>query len=174
MTLNTLQDLLVDQLRDLYSAEGQLTRAVPRLIDHVASASLRQVLGQHLEETHGQLDLLDQAFRVLGALPEGAKCRGMEGLLDEAAEMLRRGREPNVMDAAVIASVQRVEHYEMAAYGCAITYAKLLGHDGVAHLLDQALKEEARADEALTRVAEDEVNEKALLTGMTSLLEGPS
>ena len=168
MSLESMQDLLVEELRDLYNAEQQLVKALPRIAEKAAAPSLRQALQDHLRETQGQLTRLEQIFSGLGTQPTGKKCKGMEGLLNESEDILsEEGLEP-VRDAGIIAAANRVEHYEIAAYGCAMTFAQLLGRQDIVTLLQQTLDEEKAADRKLTAIAEGEVNSEALTAGATS------
>ena len=163
MAMMNLRDLYVDQLRDLYSAEQQMLVALPKMIAAASDATLREKLEKHQVETRHHTDRLIQIFDDLGIAPSGHHCRGMEGLLLEGDELLqRRGQiPPEVMDAALICSAQRVEHYEMAGYGCVRTFADMLGLDKHQKLLQQTLDEEGHADHVLTDVAEDRVNREA-------------
>jgi len=161
MKMKTLQDLLAHELKDLYSAEKQITKAVPKMIKACSCDDLQEALQSHLGETERQVERLEQVCQQLDIPTRGAKCRAMEGLLDEAAEMLEHGMEDMVRDAAIIAAAQRVEHYEMAGYGCARTFARQLGHDDIAEILQQTLDEERAADEKLTKIAMQHVNEEA-------------
>ena len=163
MAMMNLRDLYVDQLRDLYSAEQQMLVALPKMTAAASDAELREKLEKHQVETRHQADRLMQIFDDLGIAPSGHHCRGMEGLLLEGDEILqRRGQiPPEVMDAALICSAQRVEHYEMAGYGCVRTFADMLGLDKHEKLLQQTLDEEGHADHVLTDVAEDRVNREA-------------
>lgn len=162
MSLNSMQELLISELKDLYSAEKQLVQALPKLAKNATSETLKQAFTDHLEETRTHVQRLEQACDELGAKPTGKKCKGMEGLVDEGQEVIDEDAEDAVRDAALIAAAQRVEHYEMAAYGCAITYAEELGLTSVAKLLKQTIAEEEAADKKLTEIAESEVNEAAL------------
>ena len=163
MAMMNLRDLYVDQLRDLYSAEQQIMVALPKMIAAASDAKLREKLEKHQTETRQQAERLLQIFDDLGLSASGHHCRGMEGLLLEGDEILqRRGQiPPEVMDAALICSAQRVEHYEMAGYGCVRTFADMLGLDKHSKLLQQTLDEEGHADHVLTDVAEDRVNREA-------------
>ena len=158
-----LRDLYVDQLRDLYSAEQQILVALPRMIAAATDSELRRKFESHQAETRRQADRLMQIFDDLGQSPAGHHCRGMEGLLLEGEEVLqRRGKvPPEVMDAALICTAQRVEHYEIAGYGCVRTFADMLGLDKHSKLLQETLDEEGHADHVLTDVAEDRVNREA-------------
>mgnify|MGYP000393559708 CR=1 FL=1 len=160
MKMASLHDLLVAELKDLYSAETQLTKALPKMAKEAQSESLREAIESHLTETETQIERLDQIFEMLDIKPGRKKCKAMEGLIEEAEEHASEA-EDAVKDAAIIASAQRVEHYEMAGYGCARTFARLLGLDDVAELLQQTLEEEAAADEKLTEVAMSGANQEA-------------
>jgi ferritin-like metal-binding protein YciE len=162
MTLDTMQDLLCEELRDIYNAEQQLVKALPRLAAAVTTPSLQDALQDHLAETEGQVRRLEQVFEALGQKAAGKKCKGMEGLLEEGAEMTGQSGSELVRDAGIISVAQRIEHYEIAAYGCAITHARVLGLEEVAELLERTLVEEKLADEKLSTIAEQEVNGSAL------------
>ena len=164
MKLQTLQDLYLSELRDLYSAEHQIIDALPKVIEKVETAELRTALKDHLEQTRNHVARLEQVFEMHGEPAKKQKCKGMEGVLDEGAEMLAKDATPAVRDAAAISACQRVEHYEISAYGTVRTYAKQLGHDRAASLLDQTLKEESAADEKLTKIANSRVNVQATRT----------
>lgn len=166
MPLDTMQDLLVAQLRDLYNAEKQITRALPRQIKSAAHESLAEALRIHLNETHGQIVRLEEIFGDLGVTPRGRKCRGMEGLLAEAAELMEGGGAVAVLDAGLIAEARRVEHYEIAAYTATIAMADALGLDDIMFLLGLNLDEEKAADERLGAIAHTEVLPEAV--GATS------
>lgn len=161
MKLMTLRDLLIDQLKDLHNAEAQLVKALPKVAKAATSDELREAILSHLEETRGQMDRLDQIFEMLDVKPGRKKCKAMEGLLAEGSEIVAEDAEPMVHDAAIIAAAQRIEHYEIAAYGCSRTFATNLGEHAVADLLQQTLDEEAAADEALTQIAVSGINKAA-------------
>ncbi len=161
MKLMTLRDLLIDQLKDLHNAEAQLVKALPKVAKAATSDELREAILSHLEETRGQMDRLDQIFEMLDVKPGRKKCKAMEGLLAEGSEIVAEDAEPMVHDAAIIAAAQRIEHYEIAAYGCARTFATNLGEHAVADLLQQTLDEEAGADETLTQIAVSGINKAA-------------
>ena len=163
MPMMNLRDLYVDQLRDLYSAEQQILVALPKMIAASTDSKLRKKFEKHQVETREQADRLMQIFDDLGVTPAGHHCRGMEGLLLEGDEVLQRQGQipPEVLDAALICAAQRVEHYEIAGYGCVRTFADMLGLDKHAKLLQQTLDEEGHADHVLTNVAEKRVNEGA-------------
>ena len=163
MAMTNLRDLYVDQLRDLYSAEQQILVALPKMLSAATDAELREKFQKHQAETRRHADRLMEIFDDLGETPSGHHCRGMEGLLLEGDEVLqRRGSiPPEVLDAALICASQRVEHYEIAGYGCVRTFAEMLGLDKHAKLLQKTLEEEGHADHVLTDVAEDRVNPEA-------------
>ncbi len=161
MALTTLRDLYIDELKDLYNAENQLLKALPKMAKGSTSPELRAAFEEHLEVTRGHVERLEQIFGKLGVNPKGKKCKAMEGLVEEGKEMLEEDASPEVLDAGIIAAAQRVEHYEMAGYGCVRTYAKLLGEEDAAALLQQTLDEEAEADKKLTELAETVINPKA-------------
>jgi ferritin-like metal-binding protein YciE len=161
MALGTLHDLYVEELRDLYNAENQLIKALPKMAKAASNESLRAAFEEHLEVTRGQVERLTQIFEELGEKPTGKKCAAMEGLIAEAKELLEEDAEPAVMDAALIGAAQRVEHYEMAGYGCVRTYARLLGYEEAAQLLQATLDEEGEADKALNELAESVINVEA-------------
>ncbi len=160
MKMNSLDDLLHDQLRDLYSAEGQILRALPRLIRKAATQELRQALEDHRRETRGQVERLRLVARMVGVRLLGKKCKAMDGLLREGKEAMKNKGNPLLLDAALIAAAQRVEHYEISAYGTARALAEQLGHEEAAALLQQTLDEEAAADEKLTAIASRDVYPK--------------
>lgn len=154
MDYETLQDLYFHELKDLYSAEKQILRAMPKIAKHTSSASLRDGLEQHREETRIQMERLEQLFERHGKSSRGSKCKGMEGILEEAEDWMMEDAAPEVMDAGIIASMQRVEHYEIAGYGCARAFANQLGFSEDESLLNQTLHEEAETDKKLTHIAE--------------------
>lgn len=162
MKLNSLRDLFVDVIKDLHSAEAQIVKALPRLAKAASSPELRQAFEEHLEETENQVRRLDQIAEKLGVSPKGKRCRGMEGLLEEAREVLEEDGDDTVLDAAFIGAAQKVEHYEIAGYGCARTYAEMLGDTRAAELLQETLDEEMAADQKLTEIAERIVNPNAI------------
>ena len=161
MTLDTMQDLLLAQLKDIYSAETQIVRALPKLAKVAANESLSEAFRTHLAETEGQIERLEEIFGSLHASPRGKKCKGMEGLLAESAETMDEEGDDAVIDAGLIADAQRVEHYEIAAYGSAKARAAMLGHDRMVSLLEETLREEVATDEKLSRIADQEVNPQA-------------
>jgi len=159
--LSTLNDLLLEELKDIYSAESQLLKALPKMAKAASSPELRQCFESHLEETKGQVERLDQIFERLEAKPGRKKCKAMEGLLEEGKEVIAEDAEPMVHDAALIAAAQRVEHYEIAAYGTARTFALILEDKKTAALLQETLDEESAADKKLTKIAMSGINQQA-------------
>jgi len=155
--MNPLEELLQDELKDLYSAENQIIKALPKMIKGSESAELKRAFERHLEETKRQVERLNQIGEELGMKMTGKKCRGMEGLIEEGKEMLDELDEENI-DAGLIGAAQKVEHYEIAGYGTARTHAELLGLKRVAKLLQQTLDEEAATDKKLTALAESIIN----------------
>jgi len=153
MKLETLRELLIEELKDLYSAETQITKALPKLVKASSAQALQQAFGHHLEETKNHVTRLEQIFDQLNESPKGKTCEGMKGLLKEGEERMGEDGEPDVLDAGLIADAQRVEHYEIAAYGSARTYAELLGEREIMRLLSETLEEEKAADTKLTHVA---------------------
>jgi ferritin-like metal-binding protein YciE len=160
MSVETIDELLLDELKDLYSAEKQITKSLPRLAKEATSPDLKQAFQSHLEETRGQIERLDRVFEILGKSPKGKKCHGMEGVLEEGSEVLEETEKGAVRDAALISAAQRVEHYEMAGYGCVREYARILGQKEIASLLDETFKEEEAADKKLRTIAK-QVNANA-------------
>jgi len=161
MEMSNLQDLLVENLKDLYSAETQLLKALPRVAKKVENDQLRQALEMHVRETEGQVKRLEQVLGKMGEKTSGKVCHGMKGLLEEAKEMMGEDADADVIDAGLIVDCQKVEHYEIAGYGSAITFAKLLGDEEAARLLGQTLEEEKAADQKLTQIAESTINLEA-------------
>lgn len=154
MARQGLRDLYVDELRDLYDAENRLVKALPKLAKEAESSELRSGIEEHLEQTKGHVDRLRQIFETMGEKPSGKKCAGMVGLIEEGDEMMDEDFEDGVKDAALISAAQRVEHYEIATYGCVKTWAGLLGETQAQRLLEQTLQEEKETDEKLTELAE--------------------
>jgi len=153
-TASSMQELFLDQLRDLYNAEKQITAALPKIAKAATDEKLREAFEGHLEETHGHVERLERIFQDLGEPSTGKKCKGMEGLLEEGSEALEGDLSGVLRDALLIAAAQRVEHYEIAGYGTVKAWAEELGFDDAAELLDETLDEEAAADEKLTSIAE--------------------
>jgi ferritin-like metal-binding protein YciE len=161
----TLEDLLVEELKDLLDAENQLTRALPKMARAANSPELKQALQEHLEVTKQQVERLTHVFEGLGRPARGKRCEAMKGLITEGQELMQEGMEPELLDAGLIGAAQKVEHYEMAGYGTVRTIAAALGHKDAAQLLDQTLKEEEAADKKLSQIAKKYVNVKALKVG---------
>jgi ferritin-like metal-binding protein YciE len=161
MSVKTIDELLLDELKDLYSAEKQITKALPKMAKAAVSQDLKTAFESHLEETQGQVERLDKIFEILGKNPRGKVCHGMEGLLVEGSEMMQELEKGPVRDAGLISAAQRVEHYEMAGYGSVREFASILGQKEIASLLDETLEEEKAADEKLTGIAK-KVNPQAL------------
>ena len=154
MEMNRLKHLYVEELKDLYNAENQLVKALPKIAKAATAEGLRAGFEEHLEQTKGHVDRLEKIFKALGESPKGKKCKGMEGLIKEGAEMIEEDPASEELDAGLISAAQRVEHYEIAAYGCVATYANLLGEGEAESLLRQTLDEEKETDKKLTQLAE--------------------
>jgi ferritin-like metal-binding protein YciE len=162
MPVKTVQDLLLNELHDIYDAEKQLVKALPKMAKAASSEQLRAAFEEHLEETKTQVGRLEQAFDRLETRTSGQRCEAMRGLVAEASELMEEIKTPQVLDAALIAGAQKVEHYEIAAYGSVRALAEACGHAEVAELLDETLREEKAADEKLNQIALSEVNPAAL------------
>jgi ferritin-like metal-binding protein YciE len=162
MELDSLQALYVEKLRDLYSAEHQILKAMPKIRKAVTNDELMEAFDTHVAQTESQVQRLERIFEDLGVPPKGKHCKGMEGLLAEANELLGEDAEDDVLDAGIIASAQAVEHYEIAGYGTARTYSELLGFDDHTELLQQTLNEEEETDRILTEIAMTSVNLEAM------------
>jgi ferritin-like metal-binding protein YciE len=160
--VSTLEDLYVDQLKDLYSAETQLVKALPQMSEAADSGELKRAFDQHLAQTRNQVSRLEEIFTDHQNSPRGKKCVGMEGLIKEGEEALHSSTSGPVRDAALIAAAQKVEHYEISGYGTARAYAQILGYGRAINLLSQTLDEEAQADQKLTQIAESQVNLQAM------------
>ena len=158
MELNTLQDLYIQELKDLYSAEKQIVKALPKMVKAASNAQLKAGFQQHLEETKEHAVRLEELLKNHDETTRGPKCKGMEGVLKEGAEMIKEEADDEVRDAGLIAAAQRVEHYEMAGYGCARTYAELLGDKVGAKILQKTLDEEGATDKKLTKLAKSTIN----------------
>jgi len=163
MTFNSLQDLFIHELKDLYSAETQITKALPKMIEAASSEQLQRALDNHLHVTEMHVQRLETILRELQTSPRGVKCAGMEGLLEEGKEMIQVEATDWIKDAGLIGAAQRVEHYEMAGYGTARDHAEKLGHYQAAQLLQQTLDEEGDADKKLTEIAQSTVNALAAM-----------
>ncbi len=162
MTVRTTRELLIDELRDIYHAEKQLVKALPKMAKAAKADKLRQAFEHHLEETKGQVERLEQVFEKLDVRASRKRCEAMEGLIDEAKEMIEEIKTPEVLDAALIVGAQKVEHYEIASYGSVCALAEALGQDDVTKLLEQTLEEEKAADQKLNQLAISDVNKSAL------------
>lgn len=173
----SLLQSLVDNLRDILDAEKQITRSLPKMARKVTSEELRAGLEAHLRQTEEQIERLNQVFELLGEPARGKRCRGMQGIIEEGQEHMQEYEEGSGLDAVIIGAAQKVEHYEIAAYGTVRTWANQLGHDDVAQLLEQTLEEEKSTDKQLTELAESIVNPQAASEGGEEELEergGPS
>jgi ferritin-like metal-binding protein YciE len=159
--IKSLEDLLIQEMQDLYDAEHQLTKALPKMAKAATSRPLTTAFKDHLTQTEGHITRLEQAFAAMGQDPKRKPCKAMKGLIAEGDETMEEDMDKDVMDAALIGSAQRVEHYEIAAYGTICTFAHMVGKHDVEDLLRQTLDEEKRADEKLTEIAMTTVNEKA-------------
>ena len=159
--MNSLRELYVEELKDLYSAEHQILKALPKMIKAASDRDLQRAFSQHEKQTQRQVKRLERIFRQLGESPRGKRCRGMEGLLEEGSELIKEKPEPEVLNAGLISAAQRVEHYEIAAYGTVRTYAEQLGHADQASLLQETLDEEGETDKLLTTLAEGSINIEA-------------
>lgn len=161
MKMETLQELYLEQLRDIYDAENQLTKALPKMAKKATNEELRAAFEQHLEQTQEQISRLDRIFEELGQKSKGHKCEAMKGLLEEGKQMMEEDADDDVMDAGLICAAQKVEHYEIATYGCLRTYAEMLGFDDQADLLQETLDEEKDTDDNLTELAVTCINLEA-------------
>lgn len=161
MEMQTLQDLYIEELKDLYNAENQILKALPKMIRAASHPQLKRAFTSHERQTRQHVKRLERIFRGLGETPKGKKCVGMQGIIQEGAELIQERPEPDVLDAGLIAAAQHVEHYEIAGYGCVRTYARLLGQEDHAALLQQTLDEEKDTDELLTSLAEASINLQA-------------
>jgi ferritin-like metal-binding protein YciE len=160
-SVDTIEKLFVEELKDIYSAENQITKALPKMAKAATSDELRTAFEHHLRETEGQIQRLDRVFETLGVNPKGKTCDGMKGVLAEGEEVLKETEKGDVRDAALISAAQRVEHYEMAAYGTVRTYAEKLGKKQVVGILQETLEEEKAADKKLTEISQ-KVHQHAL------------
>lgn len=155
MSLNTLEDLFLDELKDIYNAEKQLTKALPKMAKNAESAELREAFENHLEETKGQIERLEEVFKFLNKTARGKKCKAMEGLTEEGKELMEEDADEAVMDAALICAAQKVEHYEIATYGTLVAWARILGYEDAVGLLEETLEQEKAADEKLTEISSE-------------------
>ena len=155
---SNLHELLIEELRDIYHAEGQLLKALPKMVKAAQSERLKEAFERHLEETEQHVERIERAFEILGEPAKAKKCQAMEGLLEEGKEVMEEHAESPTLDAALICAAQKVEHYEIASYGTVCTWADLLGLNEVSDLLRETLDEEKTTDETLTEIAESEIN----------------
>jgi len=162
MNLDTLEQLYINELRDLYSAENQLLKALPKMAKGASSPELKDAFEKHLEQTTGHVERLEQIFEQLDENPKGKTCHGMKGLIEEGSEILKEDGEDSVLDAGIIVAAQKVEHYEIASYGSVRTFANLLNQEEAARLLQSTLDEESETNEILNRLAESIVNPEAV------------
>jgi ferritin-like metal-binding protein YciE len=172
MKQNRLKHLYVEELKDLYNAENQLVKALPKMAKAATSEDLRAGFENHLKQTKEHVARLETIFQALGESPKGKKCKGMEGLVTEGSEMIEEGLDPEELDAGLISAAQRVEHYEIAGYGCVRTYAELLGEGEAVTLLEQTLGEEKETDEKLTELSQ-QINLEAAEPQVTSEVKRP-
>jgi ferritin-like metal-binding protein YciE len=163
--ITTLEDLFVEELKDLFDAENQLTRALPKMAKAATAPELKEAIQEHLQVTRQQVERLTQVFGEIGKPAKGKRCEAMKGLIAEGRELMEKDIEPELLDAGLIGAAQKVEHYEMAGYGTVRGMATILGHKEVAALLDQTLKEEQDADKKLSMIAKKYVNVRALKSG---------
>ena len=164
-SMKSLEDLMQDELKDIYDAEKQLTKALPKLAKKASNEELRDALQTHLQETEGHVERLEQIFEQLGMPVRGKRCEGMKHLIDEGNEMIADAEEDATRDAIMIAAVQKTEHYEIASYGTLRTWANVLGKTDVASTCEETLEEEKAADEKLTAIAESVVNQQSANEG---------
>jgi ferritin-like metal-binding protein YciE len=165
MKIKTMDDLFLAQIKDLYDAEKQLVKALPKMAKAASSQELRQGFQEHLEQTKGHVSRLEQIFDQLGEKASGTKCEGMAGLINEGEEIVDEIEQSPLRDAGLIGAAQRVEHYEIAAYGTVKTFARMLGRSQAVTLLEQTLNEEKQTDQKLTQLAESMINEEAIQVG---------
>jgi ferritin-like metal-binding protein YciE len=163
MKMDTLQKLYTNELRDLYNAENQLLKALPKMAKAASSRELKDAFEKHLEQTKTHVERLEQVFEELDEKPKGKTCHGMKGLIEEGSEILNEDGDDSVLDAGIIVAAQKVEHYEIAAYGSVRTFAHLLGKDKSAEVLQTTLDEESETNEILNKLAESVVNPEALM-----------
>jgi ferritin-like metal-binding protein YciE len=159
--VKSLEDLFIDELKDMYNAENQLTRALPKMAKKANSDELRKAIETHLEETQNQIERLEKVFEELNQTAKGKTCQAMKGLIEEGTEIMEETSEDVVRDAGIISAAQKVEHYEIASYGTLVTFAKNLGYNKAAELLEQTLEEEKKTDQLLTDLAVSGINQEA-------------
>lgn len=161
MKLDTLEKLLLHELKDLYNAEKQITKALPKMAKAASDSQLKKAFEDHLEQTKGQIERLETIFSARDMKASGPTCEGMKGLIEEGESLLKEDMEPQVLDAALIGAAQKVEHYEIAGYGTARTFAEMLGDEKSARLLQQTLDEESKTNEKLNKLALESINQRA-------------
>jgi ferritin-like metal-binding protein YciE len=161
MPIETMEDLFIDTLKDIYYAEKHILKALPQMVKKASGSELKKALETHRTETEGQVERLEQVFKLMDTAARGKKCEAIEGILAEAKEHMDEIKDDEVLDAGMIGSAQAVEHYEITRYGTLIAWAKQLGHDDVVSLLEKNLEQEKHADELLTQIAENSANQKA-------------
>ena len=161
MRIETIEDLFITELSDMYNAEKQITKALPKMAKESTNPELRMAFEDHLKETENQIIRLDKVFEILGLTIESEKCDALEGMVKEAEELMKNTKDEAVLDAALIAAAQKVEHYEIASYGTLCALGNFLGYDEAVELLHESLEEEKTADEKLTSIAMESVNEQA-------------
>jgi ferritin-like metal-binding protein YciE len=159
--VKTLEDLFLDELKDMYNAENQLTRALPKMAKKAMSEELRNAIETHLEETHNQVERLEKVFQEIEQAAKGKTCQAMKGLIEEGTEIMEDTSEDMVRDAGIISASQKIEHYEIASYGTLVAFAKNLGYNKAAELLEQTLEEEKKTDKLLTDLAVSGINQEA-------------
>jgi ferritin-like metal-binding protein YciE len=161
MKMDNLQDLLIEDLKDLYDAEHQITKALPKMAKAASSQELKNAFEEHLTQTENHIKRLEQVFESMGKKATRKTCQAMKGLVEEGSETMKEDADPEVMDAALIGAAQKVEHYEIASYGTVATYAQMLGHNQAVQLLRATLQEEKQTDDKLTMLAERKINQRA-------------
>jgi ferritin-like metal-binding protein YciE len=164
MEMNSLQDVFVDELRDLLNAEQKIIKTLPKMAKKAGHRELQSAFQEHLEQTKGQVQRLEKIFESMGMAARGKRCKGIEGIIEEGQEMIEESEDQDLTDAVLIGAAQKVEHYEIAAYGTVRTYAQLLGNTQAARLLQQTLDEEKETDRKLTELAEGNINAEAAHT----------
>jgi ferritin-like metal-binding protein YciE len=163
--LDSLEGLFIHQLKDIYNAEHQIAKVLPRMADVANSERLRDIILEHLDQTHWQIEQLDRVFDHLGLTPRGIRCEAMTGIIEEGREFIEDSGDAGVKDAALIAIAQKIKHYEMATYGCLCTWATLLGHERVSDVLEDILDQEKETDLILTEIAVNIINRRAVEVG---------
>ncbi|HZQ46909.1 MAG TPA: ferritin-like domain-containing protein [Verrucomicrobiae bacterium] len=160
--LHSLDNLFLMEVKDLYNAEKQITKALPKAAKKASSPELKSAIEEHLQQTEGHVNRLEEVFRILGESAKGRPCAAMKGILEEASEVMSQKAEPAVLDAAIIGAAQKVEHYEIASYGTVVEWAKQMGREDIVRLLGQTLGEEEKTDQKLTELAKNKINAMAM------------